>query len=302
MALTNNSANITNSTCLVVTFGLSSYDAPMSAVAIALIIVILFGNTLTLTAIWKTKELQTTTNKFVSSLAVSDLLVAIAMIFNVVYSTVNLTESVSKPTLCLIVYMLFQLSLVMSVLNLHVISMERYIYICHPLYYNLWITPKKAHIGIAMSWALIFIFVVYFSMQTTGDCSKCETMVSTILSHCFLTISFIFIIFCYGSIVKAALEQRKRIHASRVHKKSKTGSDMKLIKLMGSVVGVFAICWLPHNFITAVDAITGSHITHQYGRYINVVAIANSGMNFFIYAVKDTTFRLAFIKILRHWK
>ena len=62
--------------------------------------VIMIGNTLTLVAVWRTKQLQTIPNMYVTSLAVADILTGFLAVLNVML-TVEISEELHyNKTLC----------------------------------------------------------------------------------------------------------------------------------------------------------------------------------------------------------
>lgn len=76
-------------------------------------------------------------------------------------------------------------------------------------------------------------------------------------------------------------------------------SDMKYIKMMLSVVGIFTVCWSPYMAIFTVKLFTDLNIYPEVIAMSSVPVTVNYGMNFFIYVVKDTKIMNAIRDILQ---
>ncbi|CAG2110319.1 unnamed protein product [Medioppia subpectinata] len=120
---------------------------PFLAVILAIIcVIVVFGNTLTMLSVYRERYLHTVTNYFVASLAAADCLVgAIVMPFSVVHEVMNKWWIFGQD--CFDV-----LASSASILNLCVISLDRYWAITDPMTYPSRMTPNKAAIFIASLW------------------------------------------------------------------------------------------------------------------------------------------------------
>lgn len=284
--------------CLVINFGVQNYDGLMIGLAVPLITIIISGNALTLVVIWCTKDLQTTTNTFLGSLAASDLLVAIAVIGNIIEAISNFTKHVMSTTVCLATAITFQMSTALSVFSLLLISIDRCIYICFPMKYNRLVTTKRTRFIIIISWMAIMLGCIIEKCEMMDNCSNCQTMPLLIASLVLFGLVYLIMLSCYGAILRAAVRQRRRIRAVSASAIKWTTSDMKLVKLMFSVMGIFSSLWIPISVLSAVDAISGSKFISDYGSIAHFLAVANSGLNFFIYIAKNNEFRNAIRKLL----
>ncbi|XP_077988486.1 adenosine receptor A2b-like [Glandiceps talaboti] len=93
------------------------------------------------------------------------------------------------------------------------------------------------------------------------------------------------------------------------HKSKNTGKkfpifnrNMKAVITLGIIVGVFLICWLPYQIITAITVLCSPHqcvITRIFRNYLAMLVNANSGINPLIYAYRVKEFRKTFKQILR---
>lgn len=99
-----------------------------------ILVVIFFGNILTILAIRFSKKLQSfTSNMFVLSLAVSDLVVGLTLPYHLVF---YMGAGVgSKASTCLMRFFLIIMACTVSIWNLISIAIDRYVAIVYPLHY-----------------------------------------------------------------------------------------------------------------------------------------------------------------------
>ncbi|KAH9416926.1 receptor, partial [Dermatophagoides pteronyssinus] len=115
-------------------------------------IIVVFGNGLTMLSICKERYLRTVTNYFVASLAFADCLVgSIVMPFSVVHEVMNKWWIFGQDW-CDLWHSFDVLASSASILNLCVISLDRYWAITDPITYPSRMTPRKAFIFILSLW------------------------------------------------------------------------------------------------------------------------------------------------------
>ncbi|KAJ6221561.1 hypothetical protein RDWZM_000106 [Blomia tropicalis] len=126
---------------------------PILAIILGLIcVVVVFGNVLTMVSIYKERYLHTVTNYFVASLAAADCLVgAIVMPFSVVHEVMNKWWIFGQDW-CDLWHSFDVLASTSSILNLCVISLDRYWAITDPITYPSRMTPSKACLFIFGLW------------------------------------------------------------------------------------------------------------------------------------------------------
>lgn len=99
-----------------------------------ILVVIFFGNILTILAIRLSKKLQSyTSNMFVLSLAVSDLVVGLTLPYHLVFYMGSGVGS--KASTCLMRFFLIIMACTVSIWNLISIAIDRYVAIVYPLHY-----------------------------------------------------------------------------------------------------------------------------------------------------------------------
>ncbi|XP_062280406.1 trace amine-associated receptor 8a-like [Scomber scombrus] len=114
-------------------------------------------NLLVVISISHFRQLHTTTNVFLLSLAVSDLLVGLAVMPAAVDQ--QSCRFLDKITCALLFLLGFTLTS-SSVGSMVLISVDRYVAICAPLHYSSMITPKRAKICVSLCWICSVIYNV----------------------------------------------------------------------------------------------------------------------------------------------
>ncbi|XP_053556870.1 D(1B) dopamine receptor [Bombina bombina] len=237
----------------------------------------LFGNILVCTAVTRFRHLRNrVTNIFIASLAVSDLLVALLVM--PWKAVAEVAGHWPFGAFCNIWVAFDIMCSTASILNLCVISMDRYWAISSPFRYERKMTQKVALFMISAAWTLsvLISFIPVqlnwhrnsetISNQTTQDCDSSLNRTYAISSSLIsFYIPVAIIIVTYYRIYKIAQIQIRRIsileraaeHAQscrsnqidcRHHHNSLRTSikkETKVLKTLSIIVGVFVCCWLP---------------------------------------------------------
>lgn len=241
------SANLVNSTTLSETI-LPSFsqcqELDVSPERISLCILLLlfalatiFGNSLVIIAIFRERYLHTVTNYFIMSLAVADCLVGtLVMPFSALYDSFKCWFF--GPDFCDVWHSFDVLASTASILNLCVISMDRYWAITDPLSYPSRMSPKRAYIFIGLVWvcsALISFPAIAWWRARSEPHPEFACIFTEDLPYLFFssTISFygplIVMVFTYLQIYRAATKQTRSLRLGRklVHSSMGNG-DMEL--------------------------------------------------------------------------
>lgn len=180
-----------------------------------------FGNSLVILAVMRERYLHTSTNYFVTSLAVADCLVGlVVMPFSVLYEVLENTWFFGTNW-CDIWRSLDVLFSTASILNLCVISLDRYWAITDPFSYPMKMTRKRAAALIGVVWvcsgAISFPAIVWWRAVREGEmppykCTFTEHLAYLVFSS---TISFylplLVMVFTYCRIYRAAVIQTRSL-------------------------------------------------------------------------------------------
>lgn len=287
---------------------------------VILIFLAISGNVLVCIAVFTDRRLKRLNNFFIVSLAVADLWMALVVMSFAIINDIS-GRWLFGPVFCNIWISSDIMGSTASILNLCVISLDRYIHIRDPLKYARWMNWKKVAVAIVLVWTISFILsfipihVGWHKSPIDYDKvlppDKCFLEISGTYAVVSSTISFyipcIIMLALYCKLYMYARLQVKSIKSTMVHgslNDSKTGrgnssklSDHKAAVTLGVICGVFLFCWLPFFILNLVEAYCkcAAIILFQCLTWLGYV---NSCLNPIIYSIFNSEFRDAFKRIL----
>ncbi|VVC40605.1 G protein-coupled receptor, rhodopsin-like,GPCR, rhodopsin-like, 7TM [Cinara cedri] len=286
---------------------------PLFVVLMLFCMVTVFGNCLVIIAVVRERYLHTATNYFITSLAFADFLVGlVVMPVSAVHEVFDhyWTFGINACDVWRSLDVLFSTA---SILNLCVISLDRYWAITDPFTYPTKMSRKQAYRLIAAVWvcssvisfpAIVWWRLVRAEPVPVNTCPFTNSIGYLIFSS---TISFyvplLVMVFTYYKIYTAAVTQtrcqrlgtklQKNFSLSR--KLSKLSREKKAAKTLGIVMGVFIVCWLPFfvvnllsGFCDEVSCVFKDPLLSSVVAWLGWI---NSGMNPVIYACWSRDFR-----------
>ncbi|KAL4593502.1 trace amine-associated receptor 1-like [Arapaima gigas] len=198
-----------------------------------------------------------------------------------------------------------------SILNLSLISIDRYYAVCHPLLYQSKITNCATVTMILTCWSFSFVFgfsmmlselttwdtedIYTKSFHCDGSCIVLQSKISRIiLSVVGFFIPALVIIVLY---VKILLIARRQVKAGNT-KTPLNKKDHKATKTLGIVVGVYLTCWSPWFLCNLNNPVIGffSSVLTELPIWL---AYLNSAINPIIYAFSFTWFRKSFERVFQ---
>ncbi|XP_033971532.1 D(4) dopamine receptor-like [Trematomus bernacchii] len=130
------------------------HNVPALVVGVLLIVVIIGGNLLVCLSVMTEKALKTTTNYFIVSLAVSDLMLAVLVLPLFVYSEFQDGVWTLSTSVCDYLMMMDVMLCTASIFNLCAISVDRFIAVVIPLNYNRKHVDMRQTVLLSATWVV----------------------------------------------------------------------------------------------------------------------------------------------------
>ncbi|XP_061599400.1 growth hormone secretagogue receptor a [Cololabis saira] len=263
---------------------LNYYSIPLLAV-ITIACTLLFlvgvtGNVMTILVVSKYRDMRTTTNLYLCSMAVSDLLIFLCMPLDL-YRMWKYRPWRFGDALCKLFQFVSESCTYSTILSITALSVERYLAICFPLRAKALVTKRRVRGLIFFLWTVsllsagpVFVMVgvemdgfgganfsAWFSnvtgsfleVEDTRECRMTQYAVDSGLMEVMVWLSSVFFfmpVFCLTvlySLIGRRLWQRHRetTMTSRVSHRDK--SNRQTIKMLVVVVLAFVLCWLPFH-------------------------------------------------------
>jgi len=219
-----------------------------------------------LTAFSLSRQLHTPTNLLLLSLAVSDLLVGLLLMpVEIIYIEVCWFLG---DIVCTLYYFIDYIITSASVVNMVLISLDRYIAICDPLRYPTKVTTSTAKVSVCLCWIFSVVYrllLLHDHMEKPGRSNSCFGECVVVISYIAGVIDMVFtfiipitiIIVLYIRIFLVALSQgrllRSQITAVMPHRSGPAAvrtNELKAARTLGIVVVVFLLCFCPYYFPT----------------------------------------------------
>nr|XP_004054559.3 motilin receptor [Gorilla gorilla gorilla] len=129
---------------------------PVTAVCLCLFAVGVSGNVVTVLLIGRYRDMRTTTNLYLGSMAVSDLLILLGLPFDL-YRLWRSRPWVFGPLLCRLSLYVGEGCTYATLLHMTKLSVERYLAICRPLRARVLVTRRRVRALIAVLWAVALL-------------------------------------------------------------------------------------------------------------------------------------------------
>ena len=286
---------------------------------VILILPTLFGNSLIIISLIRFKSLRKMKAFIlIGNLAVSDLLVGCVVIPLDLVLILSPIDS-NKRTLCMWFYCAVYTLATASVLNLLLLSLERYHAIIKPFQHNATFTNKRIYYCIGIIWILVLIIgsiprLVWGEMMNdiNGSCrnnivfdSTYKMAVNTLIITALVTSFVLFIVVTRIAISKSQTHSLNVMgDANAVNDGAdnvKLGQhslrrDIRHTRLMIIISGTFVICWAPYCIASVIPSQKAEVALVR--NCLASLGFINSCLNWIIYAARNSKFRAAFKSIL----
>ncbi|XP_071330367.1 trace amine-associated receptor 13c-like [Trachinotus anak] len=219
------------------------------------------------------RQLLTTTNLLLLSLAVTDFLVGLLQM----PAEILLFQGcwILGDLICAVIYFLSFLTINVSVGNMVLISVDRYMAICDPMFYSTKVTLKRVQLCVCLCWIFSAVHGTWilrnFLKQPDrykvchGECIVISSYVEGIVD---LVVTFLgpilVITLLYMRVFVVAVSQARAMHSHiatvKLQRSKAKRSEMKAARTLGVVVVVFLLCSCPYYCfaIAAVNNFVGA--------------------------------------------
>ncbi|XP_058478873.1 trace amine-associated receptor 13c-like [Solea solea] len=274
-------------------------------------------NLLVIISISHFRQLHTTTNLLLLSLAVADFLVGLLLMPGQIILITG-CWFLGSLTCGMFNYLTYILTSA-SVGTIVLISVDRYVAICDPLSYSTKVTHQRVQISVCVCWACslfynaVMLHVFLEKPDAHNSCyGECIVVIDLITGALDLVLTFVgpiaVIVVLYMKVFVVAVSQARamRSHITAVTVQGSVSvkanqSVRKAARILGIVVVVFVICLCP-CFFPALTGMSPSSAFLNFGLWL---LYCNSCINPVIYAsfypwFRRSIFLIVTLQILRH--
>nr|XP_032833607.1 growth hormone secretagogue receptor type 1-like [Petromyzon marinus] len=306
----------------------------LSAITVACLLLFavgVAGNVLTILVVTRFKVMRTTTNLYLSSMALSDICIFLCMPFDL-FRIWQFVPWIFGDLICKWFQYASECCTYATILHITALSVERYLAVCFPLKAKVVITKRRVARVICLLWSVaalsagpVFAVVGVEFENTTGlggggdgggprdgvsaVCRQTRYAETSGLLYVMVWVSTIYFfmpVLCLSvlySLIGRELGRRKRCRrraARRVCMATRDSSHRQTVKMLAVVVVAFILCWLPFHvgrylFTSSFDS--ESKLVHQVSRYFNLAAMIlfylSAAINPVLYNAMSRKFRTA---------
>ncbi|XP_028986137.1 opioid receptor, delta 1b [Betta splendens] len=290
---TNNTARLVIAVCITALYSL-------------ICLVGLLGNVLVMYGVVRYTKMKTATNIYIFNLALADALATSTLPFqsaNYLMRTWPFGEPLCKAVIAIDYYNMFT-----SIFTLTMMSVDRYVAVCHPVRALDFRTPAKAKLINVCIWILssaVGVPVMVMAVTRT-DAGRTACTLSfptpdwywdTVMKICVFIFAFVVpvlvITICYGLMI-LRLKSVRLLSGS----KEKDRNLRRITRMVLVVVAAFIVCWTPiHIFIivkTMVDIDSRNLVVMATWHLCIALGYTNSSLNPVLYAFLDENFKRCF--------
>lgn len=291
------------------------------------ILVSLVGNSLVILVVYRKQRMRTTTNFLIANMAGSDLLIAIFVMTPTIRSIYTgedmLVEGILAQLVCKLVTFLQQASIAVSILSLTAIAFDRFFAIMLP--FRKVITFRITMVLISLTWIFGLFYaapILYtnriFTKNGSDDGTYCHEVWEPLFNsskarkdYTFINFGFLYagpltvITILYTAIVIELWRGNNIKFRCSVNQQEIEKSNRKVLKMLATVVIIFAIFWFPVYIFQFMFYVRGpdSCLFPGIVRFIGYfLCQATSAVNPVVFAIFCENYREGFKESFRNIK
>ncbi|XP_078279158.1 delta-type opioid receptor-like [Rhinoraja longicauda] len=303
-----NNISVDNSTSLNPTKGsaTSVYAIAITALYSVVCVVGLVGNFLVMYVIVRYTKMKTATNIYIFNLALADALATSTLPFQSAKYLMHTWPF--GELLCKIIISIDYYNMFTSIFTLTMMSVDRYIAVCHPVKALDFRTPTNAKIVNVCMWLLsstigVPVMVMAITRPDGKGSVMCliqfpepKTYWENVTKICVFIFAFVIpvlvITICY-SLMILRLRSVRLLSGS----KEKDRNLRRITRMVLIVVAIFIICWTPIHIFVMVKAlvkVSDSPLMSVSWHFCIALGYTNSCLNPVLYAFLDENFKRYF--------
>ncbi|XP_072287001.1 growth hormone secretagogue receptor type 1-like [Pyxicephalus adspersus] len=293
---------------------------PVTIICIVLFVLGVTGNLITILIFKRYKDMRSTVNMYLSSMAISDILIFLGLPSDL-YRIWKYKPYIFGDFICKFLIYLSEMCTYSTILHITTVSVERYLAVCYPLKAKILITKKRVKIIIGILWIIalvtsgpvLFLYGVEHPLGTlpaeTMECRHLESstqsgllLIVTWVSTTYFIVPTFFLTLLYGLIFRKLWRNPHGIQDTISRNRGK--HHKQTVKMLALVVLSFVLCWLPFHIGRLLFAWTGlgEFIHYHLTQYFNLVSMVlfylSASINPMLYNVMSQKYRAAMSKIL----
>ena len=297
----------------------------LALVGMAIAVIILFGivgNTFTIASYTCDKQLRSVYNTYLFILAVTDLLLSVAIMPIYAVYTLRSYEWPFGNYFCKVYNFIDYALCLESVLIVMIISLDRLLLIRLGSHYSIKVTMRLAYVQISASWIIAFALYGPFIIgweKWTGEniLEKRECQVQFSRNSTFTTITaliefgipliFVGIVNCivYNNIKKRKYTKLYRdyrasgVSAGKRSRSRLNRRDFKAAKFLTALVLALFITWAPFTIATIINAFCEECLNKYLYEFLKWLLWSKAAINPFLYAYHSARFKRNFEKLVK---
>ena len=279
-------------------------------ILVAITMVCLIGNSLTCIAVYRNARLRTSTNLYLISLAVSDIIHA-AIVMPLTAGVLIAGELPYGETVCDLFALFTQFSVYVSPTTMGLTAFNRYVRIVKPQHYSRIFTDARSKIYVAAVWLTIVGYISIPKMAGFTEksffaghavCIFVQTTVAMKTIHYIIVVCFFLLL----PLVVASVSYYKVFKEIKHHNLNMastaqaegnenrlTVKEIKITKSLAIVMFTFVLCWVPFWIIVVIERFIAV-VPRNIQLLCPFLMAFSSTINPFIYAGMNPSFRAEF--------